>query len=212
MGQKVALPSGQESTTDIQVCRITTRLAVSEPDRRAAYRLRYEVYVTEQGKSYSEANHEERILADHLDKDCSLLIAESDGAVIGTVRTNSLADEKVQNQYRYLDFHSVPLVEPKASVVSSRLATERDHRNLGIRSKLFESLYEHHITRGTRHCFLVCAPPIVRIFRRYGFREYNTPIMDEVVGRLHRMVLELTDIGYLRSIASPFAPIAARHL
>jgi hypothetical protein len=57
---------------------------------------------------------------------------------------------------------------------------------------------------------VACAPILVRLFRRYGFREYASPIHDSIVGTLHRMLLVLDDPEHLTRIDSPFLGIAER--
>ena len=48
---------------------IQKTISAPAADREDAYRLRYEVYVAEQGRSYLEANHKDRLLSDALDAD-----------------------------------------------------------------------------------------------------------------------------------------------
>ena len=49
---------------------------------------------------------------------------------------------------------------------------------------------------------------LLRMFRKYGFREYLPPIHDPVVGKLHRTVLILDDVAHLERVQSPFLPMA----
>jgi len=44
------------------------------------------------------------------------------------------------------------------------------------------------------------------MFRHYGFREYAAPILDPVVGTLHRTLLVLDDLDNLSRANSPLSP------
>ncbi len=55
---------------------------------------------------------------------------------------------------------------------------------------------------------MTCSPFLIRMFRKYGFREYLTPIEDPIVGTLHRMLLVLHDLDHLAQCGSPFYRIA----
>ena len=202
---------GHATTIATSCSEASALLAWHTVDRRAAFRLRYEVYIAEQRKPYPEANHEDRILTDELDAEGEIVIVKDKGEVLGTVRTNSLASPLAHAKYcEVLGIQELPDMNLSRSVVSSRLATNAGHRRAVVRSMLFEKIYEHQLTRGTRHCFAVCAPPLVRMFRRYGFREYAMPIHDAIAGTLHRTLLVLDDLDHLRGIHSPFVAIAEK--
>ena len=56
------------------------KVASSDEDREQIFRFRYDVYVTEMGKSPAEADHQKKIIRDELDEDAHLLYAENDDA------------------------------------------------------------------------------------------------------------------------------------
>ncbi len=67
---------------------LAARIAESVADREAAYRLRYEVYVAEQGKPYAEADRERRLLSDELDRESVFIaVTQEDGRPVGTQRS-----------------------------------------------------------------------------------------------------------------------------
>ena len=69
---------------------VTMRFASTDADRAAAYRMRYELYVTGQGLFADEADHERRWLIDEDDRHAHLILAECRGQIIGSVRINWL--------------------------------------------------------------------------------------------------------------------------
>jgi hypothetical protein len=94
--------------------------------------------------------------------------------------------------------------------VCSRLAVASEARGSVAMHLLFTTIYDYAITKGVHFCFVTCVPPLVRVFRRYGFREYALPIRDAAVGQLHRLVLVLDDLAHLERVHSPFFPIAVK--
>jgi hypothetical protein len=77
-----------------------------------------------------------------------------------------------------------------------------------VSALLFSEIYRYGLSRNTQLCFEACAPSLLPIFRKYGFREYLPPCFDPIVGQLHRMVLVLDDLAHLERVRSPFLGIA----
>ena len=65
---------------------IQFRFAESEEDKIAVYRLRYELYVEDQGLFLAEADHENRWLTDTYDAFSDIAMAEDNGRLIGSMR------------------------------------------------------------------------------------------------------------------------------
>jgi predicted GNAT family N-acyltransferase len=192
--------------------RVRARLARSTEDRRAAFQLRYEVYVAEQGKPYPSADHQQRLLSDDLDETAAIIVAEMGQIVAGTVRANWLDSAQVQQQYSDVSrFVHRQEVGPERVTVCSRLAVLPAYRKSQAGELLFTSIYEFALQRHTELCFATCTPPLVRLFGHYGFREYAAPIRDEVAGPLCRLLLILDDLPHLKAVDSPFAAIADRY-
>jgi predicted GNAT family N-acyltransferase len=186
------------------------RVARSATERTSAFRLRYDVYIAEQGKPYPDADHQDRLLTDELDDDGAIIIATAyDTTVIATVRANWFDEVATRASYAAtFEIDRFPAVPHAAMAVCTRLAAHSEHRHSIARAQLFEALYHVGLDRGTRLAFAACARPLLRLFRSYGFREYAEPVEDPIVGTLHRTVLALDDLSYLTSIDSPFVPIA----
>lgn len=185
------------------------RLALSEQDRLAAFRLRYARYIAEQGKPYPEADHQQQILSDELDHDGDIIVVESDGIICGTVRANWLDSPTTLARYHHVfELSRFSDIAPAEIAVCSRLAASPEHRHARAREKLFDVIYERGLARNTQICFVTCAPYLTRMFRKYGFREYLAPVRDPIVGTLHRMLLVLHDLDHLAQCGSPFYRIA----
>jgi len=188
---------------------LQARIAQSLADREAAYRLRYEIYVAEQGKPYAEADHDRRFLSDELDTDGTTIVVESSGQIVGTVRANWFDCPATASKYHnFFAIEQFPTIPPARIAVCSRLAALLEHRYQAARGLLFDSIYLRGLDRDTQLCFVACARILTRMFRGYGFREYAPPVNDPVVGPLHRFVLVLDDVEYLEQSGSPFYALA----
>jgi predicted GNAT family N-acyltransferase len=191
---------------------LLARVAVTTEDQLVAYRLRYDVYIAEQGKPYPESDHHNKCLLDELDAESDVVVVESADRIIGTVRGTWLESPAAIARYAHVfevaRFSAFQLTEIG---VCSRLAVSMDHRNAQTLKLLLSTLYARALDCETRLCFATCAPMFLRMFRRYGFREYAAPIRDPIVGTLHRICLVLDDVEHLTTLGSPFAPVARRH-
>ena len=76
------------------------RLATTEDDRNAAYRLRYELYVEEQGLFEDVADHDRRHLSDEMDEHADITIGIADGEVVGTGRSVRGGGDRIDRESR----------------------------------------------------------------------------------------------------------------
>ena len=188
---------------------VKTNIAKTPEDFEKISKLRYQVYIEEQGKTYEEANHTNKSFSDRLDENAILVMVEKQAHLEGTVRLNCLSHSKAFSHYadmfEYQKFSDYSL---NAIGVCSRLAVTTNSRDGLVREALFNAIYEIGYTRGIRLCFVACAPVLLRLFRAYGFREFTTPYDDAVVGQLRRLVLVVDDLTHLKKVNSPFYYIA----
>ena len=183
-------------------------LPLSEEEREAVYRLRYDVYISEQGKPYPEADHERKILSDELDNTGEIIAVKSRDAIVGTVRANwidTLARESLTRVFGISPNITVPL---QNICIATRFAIHPCVRGGIISSMLFSAIYKLALYKNTAICFMTCAPRLTKLFEKYGFRQYSTPYNDPVVGQLIRLVLFLGDVDHFKKVRSPFIKIA----
>jgi predicted GNAT family N-acyltransferase len=186
------------------------RLAISFADRHAAYRLRYARYVAEQGKPYPEADHSQQILTDELDPEADIVIVEVGGEVGATVRSNWFDSMSTRTRYSStFELSRFANIAHARICACSRLAVSAGVKYAGARDLLFDAIYERALDRGAQLCFITCAPALVRLFQKYGFREFGHPINDRVVGKLSRLLLVLHDLPHLERSGSSFFKIAS---
>src|SRR5437899_231885 len=187
----------------------TARIAAGEHDRLAAYKIRYKVYVAEQRKSYPSVDHVQQIFSDDLDSSGTIILVSGRSGPCGTVRANFFESPGVRSVYEtQIDLSLFSSIPDHCISVCSRLAVLPEHRGRIVSGLLFSEIYRYGLSRNTQLCFEACAPSLLPIFRRYGFREYLPPCVDPIVGLLHRMVLLLDDLAHLEKVRSPFLGIA----
>jgi predicted GNAT family N-acyltransferase len=185
------------------------RLAMSEADRALAARLRYDVYIAEQGKPYADADHATRTWTDDLDAGSVIVLVEKNGLCVGTVRASWFDSPAVMRRYGSTFSLSAFARTPAERIaVCSRLAVMPDERNSMVRNLLFCNVYEVGLARCTRLCFATCTRALLRMFRSYGFRDRPELILDPHVGPLYSLMLDLQDLAWLQAVHSPFFEIA----
>ena len=188
---------------------LRARLATCHEDVEAAARLRYAVYVAEQGKAYAQADHARAVFTDDFDAGSDVVLVEDAGQLVGTVRASSFADPRVADAFGgTFERQRFPESGDDAIVVCTRLAVLPEYRRSVARDLLFTTIYATRLAKGTELCFAACAPVLLRLFQHYGFVEYAEPYTDPTVGMLHRTVLRLRDLDTLRRAGSPFLSIA----
>ncbi len=181
----------------------------SSKERREAARVRYDVYVEEQGKPYPEANHVERLLEDDLDETGTVLLVKANDLNAGTVRANWFSCQKTQSAYgAVFETDRFSMAIQKQMCVCTRLAVLQEFRMSKASILLFQSLYQVASAKNTELSFVCCKPALLPFFLHYGFREYMEPYEDPYVGKLHRTVLLLNDTDHLKKVGSPFLKLS----
>lgn len=99
--------------------------AQTEAEREAVFRIRYEVFVAEQGKTYLVADHEARRFREDLDEEGVILCVQDSGRTVGTLRVNWLPSERLLAHYsEVLKLDLFQMIDPARICVCSRLAVE----------------------------------------------------------------------------------------
>jgi hypothetical protein len=131
---------------------------------------------------------------------------------VGTLRTHSFAHSATRAVFAGLcELHGLAALPASQVMVSTELAIAFDHRHSSVGDMLFEGLYERGVMTGARLVFAACSTRWVWQFRRQGFREFASPVLEARRGRLHRMLLVLDDIEDLARVRPTYVPIALRH-
>lgn len=185
-----------------------------DAERATIFHLRYRVYVSEMGKPYPRADHEQQHLFDRLDDQASLLYATDGDGVAGTVRinwgTDTAAIDAYPNQEALQPFRRLP-----ANLLSftSRLVVARGHRRYsGCAVRLFRAAYAEGRRRRAQFDFCTASQQVMPFFVRLGYRLIGDPCHDPDSGTsLYPLVLVIEDVDHLAACRSLLLRDAQRH-
>jgi predicted GNAT family N-acyltransferase len=182
---------------------LTIRLAKTDEEYDAAYRLRYQVYVKELGYKQSFANHTRQIVQDPLDATATVLIATIDNRVVGTLRNNVASDGDLGCFALLHRMHLLHEAYPSRVSMTSRLSVEPGFRNGRVFMKLVQALLPLLLERAIEFDFIDCEKKLLPLYARFGYRRTgSTPFEHPEVGPRIPMMIRV-DPTFLRAIDSP---------
>lgn len=190
---------------------IVIRQAVEQADREAAFNLRYELYVAQQGLFGDTADHEHRWLREPIDDHALIWVVEDGGDVVGTSRLLLGGEGRFDHEIREtFDVDSfTDIVGETEIAVGSRLLIKPAHRQSMIPVLLVSSMMEELTARGTELMLGECEPHLLNTWVRIGFRPFGL-VEHPTNGTLVRLGLVCGDLEHMRAQKSPLAPIAER--
>jgi putative hemolysin len=138
------------------------RLASSELDRLAAYRLRFLVFNLELNEGL-EAAYEDGYDTDRYDSVCDQLIVEHQptGAIVGTYRLQ-MGDVAARSfgYYSEQEFDFTPYESMRSQIVElGRACIHRDHRSSEVLNLLWRGIARYVIANGGRYMIGCCSLP-----------------------------------------------------
>jgi hypothetical protein len=201
MGRIFAGRSGYGGRAEV----VDVRRAVSETEREAIYRFRYEVYVREMGRTQRYADHDRRMTIEPLDKTGRLFGAWCDGVVVGTARTNFARCSDLGDYPQLYSLERAGRFHPTHTAITTKLMVAKLHRGGLVTRLLFLAMYRDFRQAGIEFNFLDCNPPLMHFFRKWGCRLYTAPVHHPEYGHVIPMVLALSDREYLEGVRSPLA-------
>lgn len=187
------------------------RKAIEQADREAAFNLRYELYVAQQGLFGDTADHEHRWLCDPLDEHAVIWVVDDGGDILGTSRLcwggQGRFDHEMREAFDVDSFTDI--VDETEIAVGSRLLVKPDHRQSMIPALLVAAMMEELTARGTELLLGECEPHLLNTWTRIGFRAFSL-VEHPTNGTLVRLGLVCGDLEHMRAIGSPLAPIVER--
>jgi CRP-like cAMP-binding protein/predicted GNAT family N-acyltransferase len=187
----------------------TLRFAETEADHEAIYRLRYDVYVEEMGYAFPGVDHGGRRLAEPLARPTRLLMAEEEGALVGTLQFNwgsecPFTDDE-RRIYRLSDF--IAMVGDESTMIASRFMTRPSHRDSDLPARMLDQMFEFALNHDVQLLFADCRPHLINNYLRLGFRTFATTYNDPTVGMLAPLVFVIDDVAHLERIRSRLVPL-----
>lgn len=189
---------------------ITVKLAETDEEKMAIYRLRYDIYINELERSQAHADHENKIIREPWDEYAYLLYATDDDQIIGTVRLNLKKDGPLEYEECY-DLDKFAPFYPDQVSMTTKLLVKDKYRNSIAASLLVMTAYEMYRKWGLVFNFIDTRPHLVRLYQQLGFRFYKENINHPEFGNAIPMVIILNDFEYLKQVRSPFQRIAKKY-
>ena len=192
----------------------TFRLATSEDDHIAVYRLRYDLYVEDQGLFLDLADHRRRWLYDDYDPCSSIVMAELEGELVGTIRMTFGSDAKFspasREEYDFDRFSGV--VDDADQSIITRLVVRKDLRGGSLGRDLLHKAFELAALRGAELILGSCEVHLVNYYLKLGFRTFGALDSCGENGVLVRIAAVMGDLEHFERIASPMvSAVAMRH-
>lgn len=181
-------------------------IAETEEERRAVYRLRYDVYVEEMGRYQSAADHDQRMLYDECDEQSRIRYVAVDGEVVATARLTWGGDaplpQRMIDQYGLAPF----LAELPASaiVVGERAMVRPRLRGSDVLLKMMGAGMKFANENRIQLAFGDCEPHLLNRYLSLGQRTYSGRNVNSAeAGYLIPIVFVIEDVAYLRQLNSP---------
>jgi N-acyl-L-homoserine lactone synthetase len=168
---------------------ISIRFATSPCELSSIRRLRYSIYVEEQGRDLISANHETRELEDQFDHGALHLYVARAKDIVACVRIHlgqipaALAVPLNLSQFRECG-------EGKDCFVS-KLMVRQSERNKAITGRLIQSVYSIARERGVARVFCATFPHLVSFYERVGLQAYNEVYIDKELGPQYAMTASI---------------------
>lgn len=180
------------------------KMARTNKERQQIFLFRYQVYITEMGKSPAGADHENKLFRDELDDSARLLYAEADGQLVGTVRFNYRGTRRFpafwEQRYK-IDRFAADFGDH--ITMTSRMMVAKAWRGSRVSAALVGAAYKAGRGMGSRFDFCNCAPGLIDFYEQIGFRRFVAGFVDEDNGYRVPLVLLVRDVEHLKRVRSP---------
>jgi predicted GNAT family N-acyltransferase len=182
-------------------------IAGTEQELLQIGRLRYELFVERDGKSYRDADKDRRLFLEPIDT-CSLnffgtIENESVVAVRSTRVEDAGGDERL---CRLVEQAALPADQISTTVIYSRFVVCDRIRARLLVPELFRHVYRATLSSGMAHSILAARPSLISIFERFGFLAASTAYLEEIAGPMVIMKLDLLDRDHKARTGSPLLP------
>jgi hypothetical protein len=184
------------------------KIASSQQEKEAIYRFRYKVYMEELNKLHIAADHANKMMFDEADEYTILYYVCDENDVIATVRLKrgieDLFTEEENNLFSLSKFRSI--LDHKKLCITDRLIVDALFRRSRLTNEMMVRTYLGGLEGGVKLCFITSDEKLLPMYFRYGFRNYDEPIVLAPGEKRYKLILFLCDKDHLQKVKSPFLP------
>lgn len=185
---------------------IQVHIAGNQATCERVYHFRYQIHTLELGHESPHTDHEKAWVHDEADETATILYAEKDGHIVGTLRININDKAFPRELSELLKTTEAEKKFKKGEVaITGRLMIDPRLRGQTLASLLMVTAYQLAINKGVKINFSTCSLPLVKIYNRLGFRQYEKIIRSDGVNARVPLVLTVRDYKFLLKVMSPFA-------
>jgi len=189
---------------------IQIRKVRTTSEREAVFRLRYEVYIEELGRTQRYADHAARTIEEPLDA-CGNVFCAYDGArLVGTVRSNYAWRSPLEEYEALYDMESCGAAHPSHTSVTTKLVISPEYRCSTLACRLAMATYHTGLCDGVLFDFVDVYPARIPFFERLGYRVHLPRALHPEYGPVIVMRLAMRDARHLTSVKSPFLRVLTR--
>lgn len=184
---------------------VAVRRVTDPAELEQVFRLRYDVYVGEMGRTEPNADHERRTIQDQHDKTAFIIGAfggPENRDLVGTIRFNGACDLD-ETDHAFWRMRSAGPFFPQRAGVTTKLIVCPKHRSIGTPIKLAAEAFREGYLSGLRFCFIDCNEPRRPLFEALGFRKIGDTANHPRYGEVHVMGLNMADWAEIQRIKSP---------
>jgi len=178
------------------------QIATAPEEKRAAYQLRYDIYVDELGRDFLATDHIARTISDSRDTNSTIMISkDNDHQLNGTLRVhiskwtphleNRFGIKHAENEFKYAIVDNFVL---KPELRNSRLAL-----------RFVIGVFEYGVERKVDLCLIEAAPDLLPMYEKMGFVPYRT--VDKYDHLRYQLAIKPFDLEHLKSCRSIFYKI-----
>jgi hypothetical protein len=139
---------------------------------RLAQRLRYDVYCEELKRSSPYADHNQRVIADDLDRFGCTFLAVEHGQPIGSIRINFSSEGSLGSYERWYGLERSEFF-PHGTGIATKLVVKKSKRGSSTAIKLMSSAARYFTERGGMEAYMDCVSSLIPYYLAIGWMEYG---------------------------------------
>ncbi len=180
------------------------RLARTQAEREAVFRLRYQVYAEELNRTQRHVDHARGFIEEPLDLDGNVFVAYDGETAIGTVRTNYVSNHQLADYTSLYEMDRCGAGQAAVSSVTTKMIVARAHRSNLLGFHMAIACYEQALRDGIEYDFIDVYPGRVPFFERLGYQVHVPQVTHPEYGDVIVLRIAVRNAAHLRSVGSPF--------